>query len=93
MIVLWKEEFREDLKRLEKRLKNPQPFRKALYRAITELQKGKDLSGLFPVNRITARGAGWYDCYLYDEIVMFYRIQGQRVILTAIGFPNEFLDR
>jgi len=45
-----------------------------------------------PVNRIIAAGPGWYDCYLYEDIVLVYKIQGQRVLLATIGFSKEIAD-
>ncbi|MBN1982466.1 MAG: type II toxin-antitoxin system mRNA interferase toxin, RelE/StbE family [Chitinivibrionales bacterium] len=85
--------FKEDYIRLEKRVKDLVTFRKALNRAITLLQMGKDISNSFTVNRLTKRGEGWYDCYITDDIVMIYMIQGQSVKLTAIGPVEEMYDR
>ena len=93
MKIVWKEQFKEDLRRVEKRFKDPKPFRRAFNKAIATLQTGKNLSQIFTVNRLPQLGPGWYDCYFYNDIVMIYRIQGQRVLLLAVGYPNEFLDR
>lgn len=92
MRVVWKEQFREKFNRLEKRLKDPRPFRKAFAKAVSTLQEGNNLADMLPVNRITAAGPGWYDCYLYKDIVMVYKIQGQRVILATVGFSKEIAD-
>ena len=70
MRIIWKEQFKEDVKRLEKRLKNPKPFRNAFNRAMFTLQQDGDLSEIFAVNKLTMLGPGWYDCYLYEDIVM-----------------------
>lgn len=93
MRIVWKEQFREDIKHLEKRLKDPKPFRNAFKKAMAALQTGRDLSDIFVVNKLPSSGPGWYDCYLYGEIVMIYRVYGQCVFLLAVGYPNEFLDR
>ena len=85
--------FKEDYIQLEKRLKDPRSFRKALNKAITLLQMGKDISKSFTVNRLIKRGEGWYDCYINSDIVMIYKIQGQYVKLTAIGYTIEMYDR
>lgn len=85
--------FKEDYIQLEKRFKDPRPFRKALNKAISLLQMGKDISKSFTVNRLVKRGAGWYDCYITADIVMIYMIQGQSVKLTAIGPAKEMYDR
>jgi addiction module RelE/StbE family toxin len=87
--IVWKEQFKEKFNRLERRLKDPKPLRKALNKAIFVLQTGKNLSDYFPVNKVTSAGPGWYDCYLYEDIVMVYKIQGQRIVLATIGFSSE----
>ncbi len=89
MRIVWKEQFKEKFNRLERRLKDPKPLRKALNKAIFVLQTGKNLSDYFPVNKVTSAGPGWYDCYLYEDIVMVYKIQGQRIVLATIGFSSE----
>jgi addiction module RelE/StbE family toxin len=91
--IHWKEQFKEDFKSLEANLKDPAAFKKALGKAITLLQMGKDISKSFTVNRLIKRGEGWYDCYITYDIVMIYLIQGQYVILTAIGPAKEMYDR
>ncbi|MBL7215974.1 MAG: type II toxin-antitoxin system YafQ family toxin [Phycisphaerae bacterium] len=85
--------FKEDYIQLEKRLKDPVSFRKAINRAITLLQAEKDISKSFTVNRLIKRGEGWFDCYITSEIVMIYAIQGQSIKLTAIGPAKEMYDR
>ena len=74
MGVVWKEQFREDIQHLDKRLKESKPFRKAFNKAIAALQTGRELSEIFTVNKLPLLGPGWYDCYLYEEIVMIYSI-------------------
>ena len=81
--------FKEDYERTESRLKNPIPFRKALSKAILILQQEKDLSDKYTVNRIPAQGQGWYDCYVFEDIIMIYKIQGQYVKLSRLGIPKE----
>ncbi len=93
MRITWKEQFKEDIKRLEKRFKDPKPFRNAFNKAMVALQTGRDLSEIFVVNKLRLLGPGWYDCYLYDGIVMIYRVYGQSILLLAVGYPKEFLDR
>ena len=92
MIITWKEQFKDKFNRLENRLKDPKPLRKSLSRAVFALQTGKNLADSFTVNRIIAAGPGWYDCYLYEDIVLVYKIQGQRVLLATIGFSKEIAD-
>jgi addiction module RelE/StbE family toxin len=62
--------FKEDCKRIESRMKDPRPIRKALFRVISMLQQGKNLPEKYVVNPLLARGQGWYDCYVYDDIIM-----------------------
>lgn len=93
MRIHWKDQFKEDFKALEARLKDPAAFRKALNKAITLLQTDKDISKSFTVNRLINRGEGWYDCYITYEIVMIYMIQKQYVKLTEIGYVNEMYER
>ncbi len=93
MKIIWKEEIGKDLERLDKRLKNTQLLRKAINKAVSCLQKGEDLSEIYPVNRITAYGTGWFDCYVYKDIVMVYKVRGQRVMLISIGTPKDLLGR
>ncbi|MBC8379351.1 MAG: type II toxin-antitoxin system mRNA interferase toxin, RelE/StbE family [Planctomycetes bacterium] len=89
MKIRWKERFKEDYKELEKRLKKPIPFRKALFRAVSILEKGDDLSEKYTVNRIPAQGPGWYDCYVFEDIIMIYKIQGRYVKLSRLGTPKK----
>jgi addiction module RelE/StbE family toxin len=77
--------FKEDYVQLEKRVKDPVSFRKALNKAIKLLQANKDICRSFPVNRLIKRGEGWFDCYITSDIVMIYRVQGRSVKLTALG--------
>lgn len=93
MKIVWKEQVKEDLKQLEKHLKNTKPLRKAIHTAISHIQKGGDLSEILPVNRITKSGVGWFDCYLYKDIVMIYKTHGNRVIIISIGTPTDRLKR
>ncbi len=89
MRIVWKEQFKEKFSRLEKRLRDPKPLRKSLNKVIFALQTGKNPADYFPVNRVVSAGPGWYDCCLYEDIVMVYKIQGQRVVLATIGFSSE----
>ena len=89
MKIYWKEQFKEDYQRVESKLKNPIPFRKALSRAISVLQQEKDLSKKYTVNRLPAQGQGWYDCYVFEDIIMIYKIQGQYIKLSRLGTPRE----
>ena len=41
------------------------------------------------MNQIPSKGRGWYDCYVYDDIVMIYKIEGQYVRLSRLGTPRE----
>lgn len=93
MRIHWKEQFKEDFKYLEATLKDPISFKKALNKAVTLLQTGKDISKSFPVNRLIKRGEGWFDCYITSDIVMIYTIQGRYVKLTAIGSVKEMYNR
>ena len=92
MRIVWKEQFKEKFNRLERQLKDPKPLRKALNKAIFALQTGKNLADYFTVNRVTSAGPGWYDCYLYEDVVIVYKIQGQRIVLATIGFPKDISD-
>ncbi len=93
MRIRWQDQFKEDFKSLEKHLKDPIPFKKALNKAVTLLQTGKNLSRSFPVNRLIKRGEGWFYCYLTSDIVMIYKIPGKTVKLIAMGRINEMYDR
>jgi len=89
--VHWSDRFRNDYQKLEKRLGNGNrvSFRKALWKATSILQKGNDLSAKYTVNRIVSQGPGWYICYVLDDIVMTYKIEGQYIKLSRIGFAKE----
>lgn len=93
MRIHWKDQFKEDFKSLEASVKDPAAFKKALSKAISLLQEGKDISKSFTANRLINRGEGWHDCYITPEIIMIYRIQGQYVKLTEIGYVNEMYER
>ncbi len=92
MRIHWKDEFKKDYKQLEKRLKQSPQIRKALFQAVSILHQGKDLSKKYAVNSIPAQGSGWYDCYVYDDIVMIYKIEGQYVKLSRLGTP-KYLEK
>jgi mRNA-degrading endonuclease YafQ of YafQ-DinJ toxin-antitoxin module len=90
--IHWSDRFKEGFKRTESRIKDSKSFRKALYKAISTLQQGNDLSITFPVNKLAARGEGWFDCYVYEEIVIIYKIWGQYVTLSRIGTCEELYE-
>ena len=92
MRIHWSDRFKEGFKRTESSVKDPKSFRKVLYKAISILQKREDLSKTFPVNKLAARGKGWFDCYVYEEIVMIYKIEGQYVTLSRIGTCKELYE-
>lgn len=92
MIVRWQAQFKDDYALLQKR-KDFVSLKKALNKALTLFQTGKDISKSFPVNRLIKRGEGWFDCYVTSDIVIIYRIQGQSVKLTAIGPAKKMYDR
>ncbi len=81
--------FKEDYARVESRLKKPAAFRKAVFQAVSSLQKGNDLTEKYTVNRLINMGEGWYGCYVFDDIIMIYKIQGQYVKLSRLGTPKE----
>jgi mRNA-degrading endonuclease YafQ of YafQ-DinJ toxin-antitoxin module len=90
--IHWSDRFTEGFKRTESSIKDPKSFRKALYKAISILQQGKDLSRTFPVNKLAACGEGWFDCYVYEEIVIIFKIRGQYVTLSRIGTCEELYE-
>ena len=79
----------KDYEQIESRLKNPRPFRKSLFKVISTLQQGDNLPEKYVVNPLIARGQGWYDCYVYDDIILIYKIEGQYVKLSRLGTPKE----
>jgi addiction module RelE/StbE family toxin len=91
--IHWKEAFKKDYARLEKRLKQFDPLRRELFEAIRMLQQGQNVSEKFVVNRVIAEGEGWYACYFYDKYVLLYKIEGQYVKLARLGTPRELEKR
>ncbi len=89
MRIQWKDEFKKDYTRLEKKLKKSDPLRNALFRAISSLQMGEDLSKKFIVNRIPAQGQGWHVCYFYEEYILIYKVERRYVKLSRLGTPKE----
>lgn len=55
--------------------------------------KQKKLSKVFPVNSIPSLGQGWFDCYLTNDIIMIYKIEGQSVQLFALGTAKDLYKR
>lgn len=53
------------------------------------LRQGQDLPEEYVVNRIPDKGLGWYDCYVYADIIMIFKIEGQYVKLSRLGFPKD----
>ena len=84
MRIRWRDQFKEDIERIQTRLKKPIPFKKAFRKAIRMLEEGKDITGQFHAHRLNNEGEGWYYCYIYEDIVMIYKIQGQYVKLSRI---------
>lgn len=84
MRIRWKDQFTEDIERIQARLRNPGPFKKAFRKAIRMLEEGKDITGPFHGHRLMNEGEGWYYCYIYDDIVMIYKVQGHYVRLSRI---------
>jgi mRNA interferase YafQ len=60
-----------------------------LAHVISVLRQGDELSEKYVVNTLLARGTGWYDCYVYDDIIMIYKVEGQYVKLIRLGTPKE----
>ncbi len=89
MKIHWSERFRNDYQTLENRLSNRVSFRKALWKATSILQKSGDLSAKYTVNRMVNQGPGWYVCYILDDIAMTYKIEGQYIKLSRIGFAKD----
>lgn len=77
------------MRSLKTRLKKSIPLRKAISMVISMLQQGNDLSAKYVVNRIPAQGEGWYDCYVFDDIILIYKIEGQYVKLSRLVTPKE----
>lgn len=93
MRVYSKELFEKNFRRLCTRGNDPVSFRKAVRKAVSMLQSNKDLSKAFVVNRLGALGTGFYDCYVYSDVIMIYRITGQSIWLINIGTAEDLLGR
>lgn len=89
MKIRWKDQFKEDIERIQERLKKPDPFKKAFCQAIRMLEAGKDLTEQFNAHRLVSEGEGWFCCFVFEEIIMIYKIQGQYVKLSRLGTPKE----
>lgn len=89
MKIKARRQFLKDYERLQPRLKKPVLFRKAFVGAVSILQKGSDLSAKCTVNRLVNQGPGWYICYVLDDLAMTYKIEGQYVKLSRIGFAKD----
>ncbi len=92
MKIRLKEQFKKDFKRVQCHVKDPQSFVKSFCRAVYLLERGKDLSKEFAFNRLIAKGEGWHDCYVFEDIVMIYKVQGQYVRLSRIGTCEELYE-
>ena len=92
MRIHWKDEFKEDYKRLETRLKKSAPLRNALFNVINRLQLGENLTEKYTVNRIPAEGVGWYVCYFYKDFILIYKVEGQYVKLSRLGTAKELKE-
>lgn len=89
MKIFWAGQFKRDYKQVVKNLKEPDQFRAELKEVITILAAGKKLDDSYTANRLNAKGVGWYDCYVYLDIVMIYCIMGERVIFSRLGKCSE----
>ena len=89
MKIFWAGQFKKDYRQVVKNLKKPDQFIKKLREVIAILACGKELSASYAANRLNAKGIGWYDCYVYRDIVMIYRITGERVIFSRLGKCSE----
>lgn len=90
MIIKARRQFKEDYQKLIESRENTAAFRKAFNKAIFLLETDhQDFSKTFTVNRLVKRGEGWFDCYVYDDIIMIYKIEGQYIKLSRLGTPQE----
>ena len=89
MKIFWAGQFKKDYKRVVKNLENSEKFRTELKKVIVALEAGKKLSAPYAINKLSAKGIGWYDCYIYQDIVMIYRTDSDRVIFSRLGKCSE----
>jgi len=77
-------QFKKDFQKIENTIKNKKEFRVELRRFITALQFEKIPSG-YTINELLAKGSNWYDCYVYKDIILIYRIDQVCLTLQRIG--------
>lgn len=53
------------------------------------LEQGQDLAAPFNAHRLVNEGEGWFCCYIYEDIIMIYKVQGQYIKLSRLGTPGE----
>lgn len=89
MRIRARRQFEEDIERIQARLRKPDSFKKAFCKAIRMLEEGKDITGQFNGHRLINEGEGWFCCFIFEDIIMIYKVQGQYVRLSRIGTPKE----
>jgi mRNA-degrading endonuclease YafQ of YafQ-DinJ toxin-antitoxin module len=77
-------QFKKDFQKIESALKNKKEFRRELRKFITAPQFEKIPSG-YAINELLAKGSHWYDCYIYQDIILIYRIDSTSLTLQKIG--------
>ncbi len=88
MRIFYASQFKKDFPKTETTLKNKKEFRRELRKFITALQFGK-IPSAYAINELLAKGSHWYDCYIYQDIILVYRIDSTCLTLQRIGKAKD----
>jgi len=87
--IFYASQFKKDFKKLENSIKNKKELRIELRKLITALQFNKIPPG-YTTNELLAKGSHWYDCYVYSDVILMYRIDSTSLTLQRIGKIKDF---
>ncbi|OHB58402.1 MAG: hypothetical protein A2173_08805 [Planctomycetes bacterium RBG_13_44_8b] len=88
MRIFYAGQFKKDFKVIDDRLKSSKEFVSELRKVITALQSKKEPFG-HTINKLLAKGTTYFDCYIYEDILIIYRIHNDCLVLLRIGKASQ----
>ena len=72
--------------------KNKKEFRAQLKKFNNILEVEKKPSG-YIINKLLSKGSNWYDCYVYEEVIIIYRKEGDYLVLQRLGRAGDLYKK
>jgi mRNA-degrading endonuclease YafQ of YafQ-DinJ toxin-antitoxin module len=94
--IKFHDDFKANYQLLAKKADNPRGLTKALNTVVDLLWAKGSVEGRYVTNRLSSKGLGWFECYLYHDkkyvILIHYKIAQTYVYLSQIGTPQTLTD-